>query len=265
MGLFDFLKPKDHAAESAVRKAAGNLFDAQALTTAIARNIPQYITDVKRGRCQAPACTRQLGEPRANVRDIWEDTRLEALTPLFNHGASNAMALCEPARQTELFHAFRHDRPHLKFPHVATGDEVHDTIQAVFQCVDYLRDQCLKAGTNYDVFKGAVATFEKDCANAYDWWQKEGAGPTAYLLLSHGERPPLMIYILWRETTRLAKEIATACIYGSSLENALVNDVRWAREKFRDDPKAANEWIDEFKTMLGRIRAANDPDDLLKK
>ena len=67
MGLFDFLKPKDQAAESATRKA-GNLFRAQALTTAIeaqvlttaiARNIPKYLTEVKRGRCKVPACTRR--------------------------------------------------------------------------------------------------------------------------------------------------------------------------------------------------------------
>jgi hypothetical protein len=74
-----------------------------------------------------------------------------------------------------------------------------------------------------------------------------------------------MIYILWRETMRLAKAIATACIYGSSLENALVKGVQCAREKFRDDPKAANELIDEIKALLGPLRAANDPDDLLKK
>jgi hypothetical protein len=174
------------------------------------------------------------------------------------------MALCEPVRQTELFHAFRHDRPHLKFPDVATGEEVHDTIQAVSQCLIYLRDQCLKAKTSYDVYEGALATFEKDCATAYDWWQKEGAGPTADFPLLYDERPPFMIYILWRETTRLAKAIATACIYGSSLENVLVTGVQWAREKFRDDPKAANELIDEIKALLGRLRAANDPDDLLK-
>ena len=175
------------------------------------------------------------------------------------------MALCEPVRQTELFHAFRHDRPHLKFPDVATGEEVHDTIQAVSQCLVYLRNQCLKAKTSYDVYEGALATFEKDCATAYDWWQKEGAGPTADFPLLYDERPPFMIYILWRETTRLAKEIATACIYGSSLENALVKGVQWAGKKFRGDPKAANELSDEIKALLGRLRAANNPDDLLKK
>jgi hypothetical protein len=115
------------------------------------------------------------------------------------------------------------------------------------------------------VYEGAVETFEKDCANAYGWWQKEGVGPRAYSLLSHGERPPLMIYVLWHETNRLAKEISTACIFGSSHENGFASLFQAAREKFPDDPKRANEWIDEFKAAFERVRAANDPDDLLRK
>jgi hypothetical protein len=272
MGLFDFLKPKDQATETATPKA-GNLLraqaittaiEAQALTAAITRNVPKYLMDVKLGRCRAPACARRPGEPRGNVHDIWEDTRSEALVPLLNHGGSNTLALCRPARQRELFHAFIHDRPHLKFPDVPTGEEVPDTIQAVSQCLTYLRDQCLKAKTSYNVYVGALEGFEKECATANDWWQKQSDGPTADLPLLHDARPPLMIYILWRETTRLAKEIATASIYGPSLEKALVKGVRWAEEKFRDDPKAAKELIGEIKALFERLRASNEPDDLRK-
>jgi hypothetical protein len=36
-------------------------------------------------------------------------------------------------------------------------------------------------------------------------------------------------------------------------------------KKFRDDPKTADESIDEVKALLGRLRAANDPDDLLRR
>jgi hypothetical protein len=273
MGLFDFLKPKNQVSESAAPKA-GNLIRANAITTAIeaqgliatiTRDVPKYLMEVRSGRYKAPACTRRPREPRGNVHDIWEDTRLEAFAPLLNHVGSNVMTLGRSARQRELFHAFRHDRPHLKYPDVATGEEVHDTVQAVFQCLIYLRDQCLKAKTSYNVYAGALETFEKDCVAAYDWWQKEGAGPTADLPLVHDERPPLMIYILWRETTRLAKEIATASIYGLSLEYASAKGVQWAGEKFRDDPKSADELIDEIKALFGCLSAANEPDNLLKK
>jgi hypothetical protein len=250
---------------AALKAAVGNLFEPPALIRAIGELIPQYHAEVIQGSCKSPACTRRLGDPRGNVRDIWEDTRLESLVPLFTYGASNAMAVCKVEMQRDLFHAFQNERPHLKFPHVAKNNEVHDTTQAIFQCIIYLSEQCFKVGTNYDVYDGAVTAFEKKCSSAYDWWQQKGAGRTAYLQLSHGERPPLMFYVLWAEATRLAKEIAIASIYGSSLESALASDIRWARENFGDDHQAANEWIDEFKAGLALLRSANEPEDLLEK
>lgn len=50
------------------------------------------------------------------------------------------------------------------------------------------------------------------------------------MLVRH-EKPPLMVYLIWPEYTRLAKEIAIAATYGSSIDRAAV---RASRKRWRD-------------------------------
>ena len=45
---------------------------------------------------------------------------------------------------------------------------------------------------------------------AQQWWATEGAGPRCRQMLANGEQPPLMLYLLWTDYTRLAKEVAAA-------------------------------------------------------
>jgi len=252
MGLFDFLKPKTKSPDMTLR-VTGNIFEPESLISALDTRIPEYLAAVNQGRCKSPACTRKSGEPYSSVSDIWEDTRLEAFVPLFRHGASNPMALCQVPMQRELFTRFNNDHPHLKLPHVPSGEELHDTIQAVWQCVLYLREQCSKAGTNLTVRDTALEVFNSKCVRAYEWWQNEENGSAAYALLARGERPPLMFYILWTEATRLAKEVAIASIFGSSLKFFM--DLMVKTEK-------RTEVVDAYRTMITRLSTANDPHEL---
>jgi hypothetical protein len=38
--------------------------------------------------------------------------------------------------------------------------------------------------------------------------------------LANGEQPPLMLYLIWSDYTRLAKHIAGATVFGSSINRA---------------------------------------------
>jgi hypothetical protein len=60
------------------------------------------------------------------------------------------------------------------------------------------------------------------------------------MLMRH-EKPPLMLYLIWLEYTRLAKEIAIAATHRSS------------------ESKAAPEAVAE---TMARLESARDPDDL---
>ena len=50
---------------------------------------------------------------------------------------------------------------------------------------------------------------------AQRWWLTEGAVERCGQMLANGEQPPLMLYLVWSEYTRLAKQIAAAAIFGS--------------------------------------------------
>jgi hypothetical protein len=68
-----------------------------------------------------------------------------------------------------------------------------------------------------------MRNFRKVTQLAQQWWALEGSGPPCFKMLARQEKPPLMVYLIWQEYTRLAKEIATATIYGSSIDRAMAN------------------------------------------
>ena len=88
-----------------------------------------------------------------------------------------------------------------------------------------------------------LRNFRKVVTLAQRWWLTEGAADRCAQLLANGEQPPLMLYLIWSEYTRLAKQIAAAAIFGSSISRstklvALPGD------------------------FISRFEAAQDPDDL---
>jgi hypothetical protein len=55
---------------------------------------------------------------------------------------------------------------------------------------------------------------------AHRWWLTEGAGERSNRLLADGDQPLLMFYLIWSDYTRLAKHIAAATVFGSSINRA---------------------------------------------
>jgi len=62
--------------------------------------------------------------------------------------------------------------------------------------------------------------------------------------MASGEQPPLMLYLIWSEYTRLSKSIAAAAIFGPSINRS---------EKLVALPA----------DLVPRFQAARDPKDLL--
>jgi hypothetical protein len=50
----------------------------------------------------------------------------------------------------------------------------------------------------------------KLAGSAQKWWALEGAGEGCAQLLAAEEAPPLFLYLVWTDYSRLAKEIAAA-------------------------------------------------------
>jgi hypothetical protein len=143
---------------------------------------------------------------------------------------------------------------------VANGDQLHDTIQAVWQCITYVHQTAFDVGARIDVMDGIVPHFEQRIRDARAWWQEKDAGARCYNLLTNRDRPPLLIYILWEEVTIAAKEIAFAHTYGSNWQAGLLGDIEYLCTQA---PTQAAELRRQHANMVDRMRAAVEPDDLI--
>jgi hypothetical protein len=86
----------------------------------------------------------------------------------------------------------------------------------------------------------------------------DGAGERCSHMLAEGEKPPLMLYLIWAEYTRLAKEIASAAFFGSSIDRSEV-----LNQEFVGRPDELNFTLDEVTEKMANFERALDPDDLI--
>jgi hypothetical protein len=90
----------------------------------------------------------------------------------------------------------------------------------------------------------------------------EGADARCALLLRERQKPPLMLYLIWLEYTRLAKEVATAAIHGPSLDQAAARDRADLTKNLASRPNKLAAALDALAATMTRLQSARDPDDL---
>jgi hypothetical protein len=252
-------KPESHSAEWTL----GNFFEPLALLSALDRLVPRYLKETDEGRLGYPACSREPGVPDGNVRAIWEHTRLEAFRYLTMVPHRDVELLVAPARQAEMIEFFLRQAPHEETVVDFRGIPGEDYAVAIVAGMNWLDHCALLAGTAPDNFRRTRRDFRRLVTVAHRWWAIDGAGPRCDLMLANREIPPLMFYLVWQTYTRLAKDIAIASIYGSSLDRAIERD----REKLaaslnsQELPSA----LAALSESMTRLKGANDPDDLLRR
>src|SRR4051794_41056155 len=104
MSWFGWLA-KDHAAANAAPSGP------QAILEDLARRVPRYVDDADQGRVAYPAC-KQIISNAADVRAVWDHTRLEAMRYLLTLPRREFMLLGEPARQSEMLEILLRQQPH---------------------------------------------------------------------------------------------------------------------------------------------------------
>jgi hypothetical protein len=72
-----------------------------------------------------------------------------------------------------------------------------------------------------------------------------------------------MLYLVWMDYTRLAKEIASAAIFGSSVERAIEKRREALSKEFTDRPAELGAALDELRATIAAFENARDPDDLI--
>ena len=186
----------------------------------LAERVPKYLDDVDQGKLIYPACKRTLSDAGGDVAAVWDHTRLEAMRYVIAVPGQEFGLLSEATRQLEMIDAYLFQRPHADTVIDFTGTATADFSIAIVAGLNWLTHCAQLAGVDPARQSGTIRHFRKLVTLAQRWWLTEGAGDRCARLLSGGEQPPLMLYLIWSEYTRLAKPIAEAAIFGASRDRS---------------------------------------------
>ena len=228
---------KEQAADKAVPSGP------QAILEDLARRVPQYVDDADQGKLTYPACKHIISNA-GDARAVWDHTRLEAMRYLMMVPGREFELLAEPARQPEMLEAFLRQQPHDNTVIDFTGSTMSDIAIATFAGFNWLNHCAVLAAVEREKFSGTLQHFRKLVVLAQQWWATEGAGARCRQMLANGEKPPLMLYLVWTDYTRLAREVAAA-----GLSRAI-------------DRGPAPADLDALVQTLARLQRAIDPGDL---
>jgi hypothetical protein len=181
----------------------------QAILEDLAKRVRRDVEDADQGRLTYPACKQAISSAD-DVRAIWDRTRLEAMRYLVMVPGREFELLAEPARQSEMLEAFLRQQPHDDIVIDFTGSTMSDVAIAIFAGFNWLNHCAVLTAVEREKFSGTLQHFRKLVVLAQQWWATEGAGPRCRQMIEAGEKPPLMLYLIWTDYTRLAKEIAAA-------------------------------------------------------
>jgi hypothetical protein len=207
------------------------------------KRAPQYQADVDQGKLIYPACKRTLSDAEGDVCSVWDHTRLEAMRYVMMVPGREYELLSRPTRQLEMIDAYLFQRPHGDTVIDFTGTATADFAIAILAGLNWMTHCAQLAGVDPAQQSGTIRNFRKLVTLAQRWWLTEGAAERCGQMLANGEQPPLMLYVIWSEYTRLAKQITAAAIFGGSIKRA---------EKLVALPA----------DLIPRFEAAKDPGDL---
>ena len=109
--------------------------------------------------------------------------------------------------------AYLVQRPHENTVIDFTGVATADFSIAIVAGLNRLTHCAELAGVPPAQQTGTLRHFRKLVTLALKWWLTEGAVERCAQMLANGEQPPLMLYLVWSEYTRLAKQVAAAAIF----------------------------------------------------
>jgi hypothetical protein len=144
-----------------------------------------------------------------------------------------------------MLEAFLRQQPHDDTVIDFTGSTMSDIAIATFAGFNWLNHCAVLAAVEREKFSGTLQHFRKLVVLAQQWWATEGAGARCRQMLANGEKPPLMLYLVWTDYTRLAREVAAA-VLSRAIERG-----------------AGSENQEALVQMMARLQQAVEPDDLL--
>jgi hypothetical protein len=243
--LFDWWQSKKRSDKRPAGKQPLSGFpEPHAILEDLDKRVPQYLADVDQHKLIYPAYKRTLSDVDGDVGRVWDHTRLEAMRYVMVVPGREFELLSGPARQIEMIDAYLFQRPHGETVIDFTGTATTDFAIAIVAGLNWLTHCAHLAGVDRAQQSGTIRHFRKLVTLAQLWWLTEGAVERCAQMMASGEQPPLMLYLIWSEYTRLSKSIAAAAIFGPSINRS---------EKLVALPT----------DLVPRFQAARDPKDLL--
>ena len=239
------------------------VFGPEAILANLEKRVPKYLEEVDQGKLIYPACKRAAGDPEADVRSIWDHTRLEAVRYVMMVPRREFERLGEPARQPEMLDAYLRQRPHEDTVIDFTGSPMSDLSIAIVAGFNWLNHCAGLVDVDRSKFLGTLSSFRKLTVLAQQWWATEGAAARCSQMLAEHDKPPLMLFLIWAEYTRLAKEIASATLFGSSIDRAIQKRREALEAEFAERPAELAPALDELTQTMASFESARDPDDLI--
>ena len=215
--MFDWWKSTKPSTKSADKRRVDG---PHAILEELRSRVPRYLDDVDNGKLIYPACKRALSDLDGDVRAVWDHTRLEAMRYVTMVPGADFELLTAADRQIEMMNAYLFQRPHDDTVIDFTGTATTDFAIAVLAGLNWLTHCAKLSGVDLAKQSGTIRNFRRVVTLAHQWWLTEGAGERASQLLANGEQPPLMLYLIWTDYTQLAKHIAAATVFGSSINRA---------------------------------------------
>src|SRR5665811_56095 len=256
MDLFGWRSPRDSAAHKA------RVFGPQAILQDLDNRVPKYLDDADQGKLIYPACKRIPSDAHGDVRSIWDHTRLEAIRYVTMVPRREFELLADPSRQTEMLEAYLRQQPHEDTVIEFTGSTMSDLAIAIVAGFNWLNHCAVLVEVDRHKFSGTLSNFRKITVLAQQWWMMEGADARCSQMLLEREKPPLMLYLIWAEYTRLAKEIASAAFFGSSIDRAIDRRREVLDRELAGRPDEPGSARDELMNTMASFESARDPADL---
>jgi hypothetical protein len=182
----------------------------RALLADIEKCAKQYLDNADGGKLIYPACKRAVSDAHGDEPSIRDHTRLEAFRYLLMVPRREFTLLAEADSQPAILDAYLRQLPHDETVIEFTGNTTVDLAMAVIAGFNWLNHCAALAGADRRQFSGTLNHFRKITASAQRWWTTEGANARCAEMLLAREEPPLFLYLVWADYTRLAKEIAAA-------------------------------------------------------
>jgi hypothetical protein len=149
-----------------------------------------------------------------------DHTRVEAMQYVMAVPGHESALLSAASRQIEMIDGYLFQRPHGDTVIDFTGIATADFAIAILAGLNWMTHCAELASVPLSQQTGTIRHFRRLVTLAQRWWLTEGAVERCGQMLARGEQPPLMLYLVWSEYTRLAKQIAAAAIFGSSIHRS---------------------------------------------